>query len=116
MSAPIVTQIIIGARNLIADPENWTQCQLAITAAGESCDPWDKSAVKFCAYGALLKAALDLVGNDSRATVRLADSAARVLLSGGEDNGGCFSEGLFAINDYNGHGAVMELFDKVLAA
>ena len=116
MSAPLVTQILLNARSLIADPEHWTQCHLALTATGESCDPWDARADKFCAYGALLRVALDLVSNDYRAAQRLADSATAALLGNGKNTGDSFPEGLFAINDYRGHGAVMELFNRALAA
>jgi len=116
MSAPILTHILISARSLIADPKNWTQCHLATTATGEGCDPWDAQAGKFCAYGALLRVALNLVSDDYRDAQRLADSATAVLLGNGKNNGESFPEGLFAINDYRGHGAVMELFDKALAA
>jgi hypothetical protein len=110
MSETLVTQIIREARSLIADPDNWTQCELAATAAGESCDPWNPEAVAFCAYGALIKAAYG-ISNDSDTAMQFAQSATAAMFGpGGSDPGQ-----IYAINDAEeGREAVLALFDKSL--
>ena len=78
-----------------------------------SCSPFSEKAVRFCALGALRRAAYDLTGNETTA-LRLTTMATRALLGGGLQ--------LFAINklvymnDARGHEAVLALFDKALEA
>lgn len=44
---------LIAARALIADPEHWTQGELAIEKVGARCDANEPYAYAFCALGAL---------------------------------------------------------------
>jgi hypothetical protein len=108
MAKVLADHIIREARNLISDPEHWTQFELATTAEGESCDPCDPQAAAFCAYGALIRAACDAVRNSNLATL-FARSAASVVLGDARD-----AEELFSINDDDGQEAVLALFDKAL--
>jgi hypothetical protein len=109
MSETLVTQIIREARSLVANPDSWIECELATTAAGESCQPWDPEATRFCAFGPLIKAAYE-ISNDSDIAMHFAQSATATMFGpGGSDPGQ-----LFAINDDEGREAVLELFDKTL--
>lgn len=49
-------QIIQGARQLIADPKDWTQHDVAANSSGHVVDPVDDDATCFCAVGAVLRA------------------------------------------------------------
>jgi hypothetical protein len=109
MSEILVTHIIREARSLIADPDCWTEGQLATTAAGGSCDPWGPHAVRFCAFGALIKAAYGM-SKDRDLAMHFAQSATAAMFGPGGSN----PEQLFEINDDEGREAVLELFDKSL--
>jgi hypothetical protein len=111
MSETFLTRIIREARNLIADPDGWIEGQLAMTATGENCDPWDPEAARFCAYGALIKAAYG-ISNDSDTAMQFAQSATVAMFGpGGSDPGQ-----LYEVNDDEGREAVLQLFDETLKA
>jgi hypothetical protein len=114
MSNTLTIQIIEEARNLLASPRKGTRHHLAKTAQGESCDPWEPRAVRFCAYGALLKAAHD-ASRDPVIAHHFAASAVTTILTG-EDDTDLSSTRLFQINDSQGRKAILDLFDKALAA
>ena len=105
MSKPFTRQTLERARDLIADKNHWCRGALAKDVAGRLLDPWDPAAMRRCAYGALIAAAFDLVA-DSKQARDLADAVA------GEIHG---SSWLITTNDIGGHGAVLALFDRVLA-
>src|SRR5262245_36854552 len=114
MSKPLVQQVTERARALVADPRSWTQYAIARTGNNRHCEPTDAKAARFCAYGAILRAAYDISGSHDQAQ-RLADQAA-MLIMGGDSPYTAFEE-LIAIND--GHRgsarkAVLEVFDKAL--
>ena len=79
MSKPILTQVIERGRALVADHATWTTDALARRANGQACQPTDAGAVRFCAYGALVRAAYELTA-DSEKAQRLADLAAAELV------------------------------------
>ena len=56
----------------------WTRFHLALTRNNRDCDPTDPRAVRFCAYGALVRSAYDLTGDVEKAN-RLAGSVAMSL-------------------------------------
>lgn len=115
MSKTLQGQILWNARNLIANPKHWVQNDLAKTANNESCQPWDPKAVKFCAFGALLKTAYDATGDQDIAWHFAHVATASVLASDTSDDAYLY-EGLFEINDRQGRLAVLALFDRALAA
>jgi hypothetical protein len=97
-------QVIARARELIADKKHWTREAYARDLNSHPCDPLEKSAVRFCAVGALQRAAWDLgVGPGPL------DEANTVLRS---LNVVCMPW----LNDNKGHAAVLALFDRGLAA
>ncbi len=114
MSKPLVQQVAERARGLIANPRTWTQFAIARTGNHRHCEPTDAKAVRYCAYGAILRAAHDVGGSESQA-LRMADQVAKLIM--GQDSPYAAFEDLIAINDGPRSGArnaVLELFDKVL--
>src|SRR5262245_9445161 len=113
MSKPLVNQVADRARGLIADPRTWTQGAMARTGNHRDCEPTDARAVRFCAYGAIQRAAFDVAGDDARAQ-KLADQVAMLLM--GRDSPYTAFEEIIAINDgprSTARKAVLELFDRV---
>ena len=116
MSKPLVHQVAERARGLISDPRTWTQYAIARTGNNRHCEPADAKAVRFCAYGAILRAAYDVAGTDEQAQ-RVADQVAMLIM--GHDSPYVAFEELIAVNDGHRTGArkaVLELFDKALVA
>lgn len=116
MSKPLVLQVAERARGLVDDPRTWTQYAIARTGNNRHCEPTDARAARYCAYGAILRAAGDVAGNHDRSQ-RLADQAA--MLVTGRDNPFVAFEELIAINDgprATARKAVVELFDRALVA
>ena len=93
MTTTVQKQVLINARALIADPQQWTSDTLARTTSGYHVDWHDHSATKWCAMGAIYRAAYDLVG-DPREATRIGNEVAKSV---------CptrwFRGGLPAIND-----------------
>lgn len=86
-------EILISARAIVAEPSKWTQVHLARDANGELADPRDAEACSFCAYGAVLRAALDLRAEEREGyrIGRLLDSAAMKLKPEAIGSGGSLS-------------------------
>ena len=63
MSKSLDHQVLEGARALVALRSTWTRYYLALTRNNRECDPTDPRAVRFCAYGALMRSAYDLTGD-----------------------------------------------------
>ena len=110
MTTTVQKQVLINARALIADPAHWTRCTLACTADGHHVDWYDHSATKWCAMGAIYRAAYDLIGDQKEAT-RIGDEAAKSIY-----RPRWFTVSLPKINDGQGHAAVLAAFDKALEA
>lgn len=110
MTTTVQKQVLINARALIADPAHWIRGTLACNANGRKVDWSDPSATKWCAQGAIYRAAYDLVADQKEAT-RIGNEVAKSLCPNPWFRG-C----LPAINDIRGHAAVLKVFDKALAA
>jgi hypothetical protein len=110
MAETIQRQILTRARALIANEVNWTRRALARDEAGRLCEWNEPRAVRFCALGALVRAASLLIRNEYSAHA-LAMEAARQLLQDSRRTGSC----LPMINDNEGHAAVLALFDAALS-
>ena len=97
-------EVLIDAKNLISDPNNWLRTALACDKEGFPVDPEDKNACKWCASGALLKVAhgepldkaVDLLLRVLDVSLTQADVAIPIF------------------NDNSTHEEVMELFDKAI--
>lgn len=110
MTTTVQKQVLINARTLIADPAHWTSDTLARTVDGHHVDWYDHSATKWCAMGAIYRAAYDLVG-DPKEAERIGNEVAKSVRPTRWLRGA-----LPAINDARGHTAVLAVFDKVLVA
>jgi hypothetical protein len=97
--------VIRRAREIISDPVKWTQGSFARDKYGNTIEPISPYACRWCALGAIARAAKDL-------DVRPGDGAAAV------DRLYDISDGMrtvVSINDNAGHAAILALFDKALA-
>ena len=106
MSKPITRHVIERARMLIAHENHWCRAALARDDRGFQVDPTDATARRRCAFGALIAAAFELVG-DIKQAHNLADAVTREVRG---------TSSLINTNDTEGHAAVLALFDKALAA
>ena len=114
MSKPLVHQVTERARGFIADPRSWTQFAIARTGNNRHCEPTDAKAARFCAYGAILRAAYDVAAADDQAQ-RLADQTAMLIME--RDSPYSAFEELIAINDGQRSAArktLLGLFDRAL--
>jgi hypothetical protein len=110
MTTTVQKQVLINARALITDSAHWTRGRLASTADGRAVDPCDPTAIKWCAAGAIYRAAYDLVGDPHQAT-RISNGVAKSICPRRWWLGG-----IPGLNDARGHAAVLEVFDKALQA
>jgi len=104
---PTTKDVLVEAKRLLVE-KGHTTCAFARDANGEVVNATDPHAKCFCAFGAVRAAAVQLVGA----------SAAGVLVMRAVDAleaQGNF-ENLMAFNDKNTTAAVLELFDKTIAA
>jgi hypothetical protein len=94
--------VLRAARKLIEDPEHWTTAALARDANGKEVPPDAGEAVRWCAYGACVVV--------SRSGL-LMDLSQRALEKAASASGG---GGVEAVNDNDGHAAVLELYDTAI--
>jgi hypothetical protein len=114
MAKPILTQIIERARAYVAVRSRWTRYTLALTGNNRDCEPTDPKAVRFCAYGALVRAGFEVTGDAEQAR-RLAGKAA-MRMTGRASPEEAYEE-IYAINDgppKSSRDAILHLFDKSL--
>ena len=115
MAKPIFTQIIERARAYVATRSRWTRYTLALTGNNKDCEPTDARAVRFCAYGALVRAGFDLTGDADQAR-RLAGNAA-MWITGRASPEEAYEE-IYTLNDgspASSRKAILHLFEKSLA-
>jgi hypothetical protein len=109
MARTLQRQIVSRARAIIADEVNWTSKALARDSSGRLCEWDDARATKFCALGALVRAASEMIADDYVAH-SFAMEAARQVLEASSLTGAC----LPMLNDSEGHGSVVAMFDRAL--
>jgi hypothetical protein len=115
MAKPILRHVIEGARAYVAGRGTWTRYTLAATSRGRECEPTDERARRFCAYGALVRAAYDLTRDPDEARHLAGRAAMRLTASGTPDEA---FEKIYTINDgqpESSRKAVLSLFDEGLA-
>jgi hypothetical protein len=108
MAKPLQHQIIAGALELIADEAHWTRGALARDKRGLVCCWESREAFRFCAVGALARAAADLLGSASDAGPLALAIARDVMIADGVTR--CVQQ----INDIEGHAAVVRALQKAL--
>ena len=109
MAKPLQHQIIVRALELIADEANWSRGAWARTASGKPCAWTDPCALRFCAMGALNRAAFELAADGWYA---LAISAEQNVMTAS----GLSRRHLPPINDTEAHAVVVAMFKRALAA
>ena len=105
MTHTIHNLVLARARDLVADRRTWTRYAAARNSRGERCWPYQNGAVRFCAFGALWRAAYELTGDRKRA-LHLASVAENFLLGPARPGR---SRRLCTINDRRGRHAVLDL-------
>jgi hypothetical protein len=116
MSQGLVELILVDGQSIIADRRRRLRGGEAVDAGGVECDPCDSDARRFCAVGAFIRAAFDLVG-DREAAQRLGwEAAARVAEAA---NLRCVDEdepgwALAKLSDSRGQAAVLRAVDAAL--
>ena len=108
MARPIQHQIIARALEIISDEAHWTRVFVARRADGRPCACFDPCAVRFCAVGALIRAAGELVGV---AGVERAYAAEKCVLAAN----GRRHDSLPRVNDSEGHEVIVAMFKVALA-
>jgi hypothetical protein len=109
MAKPLHHQIIACALKIIADKARWTGGAMARDGQGKSCRVEASEAVRFCAVGALTRAAFELLGEVPN--IALIDEAENCVLAASH-----FGHlGLPHVNDRIGREAVVRIFERALA-
>jgi hypothetical protein len=94
--------------SFIADEAHWTRGALARDERGRACYRDSREAVRFCAVGALARAAADLLGSTINGGSLAAATAKEVLVANGATR--CLQQ----INDIEGHAAAVRAFQRAL--
>jgi len=107
MSNELEKQIIGRALNLILEQEHWTRGALARSSNDRPCTWSDPAAARFCAVGALNRAAMEAVKGwgCSRAM-----QAQELIIAANNRSG----DELIEINDNEGHSTVIAMFRAAL--
>jgi hypothetical protein len=96
-----VKELLTSARDLIAEPEHWTQSDYAKNKDGERCSAFSEHVFSFCALGALFR-----VGDDAPVLV---NEQARLLLAAN------MRQDIAGFNDMSTHQEVIAAFDAAIA-
>ena len=105
MAKPLHDQVIVRALAIIEDGSRWTKGNLARLSNGVECPCFDPRAERFCAAGALYRAACELSGANSWLLAKEAEQC--VLMRNGWRH-----LSLPNVNDIEGHEYVVAMFRK----
>jgi hypothetical protein len=109
MSKSLHHQVVTRAREIITDPHHWIRGAFAIAKDYSPIDPTDERAYRFCAVGALRRAAHEI----ARGEQRLADHVELALEDFIHRHHPEFDDDLERLNDVNdGHANVLKVFDE----
>ncbi len=109
MSTPLQHQIITRALEIISDEKHWTTLVVSSEANGTPCPCQDPLAVRFCAIGALFRAASELLGDGG---AEQGFNAAKFVLAANNRP----HDPLPRINDHEGHAVIVAMFKHALAS
>jgi hypothetical protein len=107
MAKTLQHQIIEGALDILSEEKRWTRCSMARNSEGQPCSVWDPGAVRFCAVGALWRAANELTG--ALDAFRLVESIAKRVIAINSR-----TDCLQTCNDLEGHAAVVRMLQVSL--
>ena len=123
-----VRKVLARAREILSEPKAWIKGAMAETADGDSVTPWFKEACRFCATGAIARAADELEGTgviprvdhcntEGRATHELRRVLAKRAVERGASETDVVEQSVTRFNDAAGteHEHVVALFDAALA-
>ena len=114
MSQGLIDRVLFDGRSIIADRRRRLRGREAVNAAGVECDPCDSEASRFCAIGAFIRAAYDLVC-DWEAAQRLGwEAAAQVAEAAKLRHVDEHVWGLAHLSDTRGRAAVLRAVDAAL--
>ena len=105
-------EILTEARELLSDPARWCKGGLAFRADGVACDARGGDAVRWCALGAMHRAAGDEERDQRTPSFAAAWEAT---------NSAAGARGFWLISDFNNapeteHADIMAFFDEAIAA
>jgi hypothetical protein len=106
MAKPLQHQIIARALEIISDESKWTRGSMARMADGTACACLDPLAVRFCAVGALYRAAGELLAGNG---FDRALEAEHLVLEANTE-----LHGLPSINDVEGRETIIAMFKVTL--
>ena len=109
MSTPLQDRIIARALEIISDKEHWTTVVVASEADGTPCSCQDPLATRFCAIGALFRAASEFLADGG---VEQGFKAAKLVLAANNRP----YDTLPQINDAEGHAVIVAMFKRALAS
>ncbi|UTS52109.1 hypothetical protein [Synechococcus phage BUCT-ZZ01] len=101
-------ETLIAAKQLIEDEKNWCQGVRAQDAEGWMTEPYESSACRFCAIGAIQKV------KDCRDNIHIYECSEVQLLDSLVVKNDPSFHAIYQINDTRGHKAVIEFFDKAI--
>src|SRR5271169_2631949 len=107
MAKPLQQQIIARALEIISDESKWTRGSMARMADGKACACLNPRAVRFCAVGALNRAAGEILA--ANRFYHASEAEHEVLAANNE------ARGLALVNDIEGRKAVIAMFKVALA-
>ena len=116
MAKPLIDTVLLNALTIIADRRRRLRGAEAVTADGRECDACDDHARRFCAVGALIRAAYLSTGDQEQAH-RLGWKVAGLIASAAqlprvdEDEPGW---SLAMLSDQRGQAAVLRAFDALI--
>jgi hypothetical protein len=113
MSKPIQYQVLAEARLLIQNPVHWCSGDFAIGSDGSRLSAGSPEAAQHCAVSAIELAARGFAANAFDAQ-HIANSVMSMLAPVGSTADEA-QEYVWSINDFDGHAAVIDLFDTALA-
>ena len=102
------TDVLVAARDLIAEPERWTQGSPARDAQGNRTGWGAPAAVCWCAVGAVEKAAESATALSGRRSVLVEAAMSELRHAIGR-------HAIFLFNDSHSHAEVLAAFDKAIA-
>ena len=116
MAKPLIDTVLFNARTTVADRRRRLRGAEAVTADGRECDACDDAAQRFCAIGALIRAAYLTTGDQEQAhrlgwKVASLIACAAKLRQIDEDEAGW---SLAMLSDQRGQAAVLRAFDALI--
>lgn len=110
MSTTLEKQVLVRAHGLIKDREHWTRGVEARAGNGREVSYSSAKAKRFCAIGAIRRAAWEITGDETVAARVFAGIETWMLeevLTGERE--------IWMFNDTRSHAEVVQLFEKALA-